>query len=74
MQSNVKRPVSTHHTFRATTRASRVPRWGWGEKNPYYDFGRGVLTEELLLRKSKKLPDFLLQNITWLRTSTCDGG
>jgi len=51
-----------------------VPKQGWGEKYPYCDFGRGVLTEELLLGKSKKLPDFLLQNITWLRISNCDAG
>jgi len=51
-----------------------VPKWGWGGKYPCYDFGRGVLTEELLLRKSKKLPDLLLQNNTWLRTSNCDAG
>jgi len=47
---------------------------GVGKKYPYYDFVRGVLTEEMLLRKSKKLPEFLLQNITWLRTSNCDAG
>jgi len=74
MQSNVKRPVSAHHTFRAKTRGSRGTQVGVGEKYPYHDFGWGVLTEELLLRKSKKLPDFLLQNITCLRTSNCDAG
>jgi len=61
MQSNVKRPVSAHHTFRAKTKGSRVAQEGVGEKYPYYDFGRGVLTEELLHRKSNKLPEFLLK-------------
>ena len=31
MQSNVKRPVSAHHTFRAKTKGSRVAQEGWGK-------------------------------------------
>ena len=76
MQSNAKRPVSAHHIFRAVPQQEETggTQVGVGDKYPCCDFGRGVLTEELLLGKSKKLPDFLLQNITWLRTSNCDAG
>jgi len=51
-----------------------VPKWSGGSEIPYCDFGWAVLTEEMLLRKTKKLPEFLLQNIASLRTSNCDAG
>jgi len=48
---------------------ARVPKWGGGKNTPIvilvcFDRFLDVLTEELLLRKLKKLLDFLLQNIT----------
>jgi len=34
MQSNVKRPVSAHHTLRSKTKEAGVPKWGWGKNTP----------------------------------------
>jgi len=71
MQSNVKRPVSAHHIFRTETKENQgCPIRDGGTKYPNCEFGWAVLTEELPLRKSKKSPVFLLQNISWLKTST----
>jgi len=69
MKVNAKRPVSAHHTFRAKIMLGGL-KIGWGGKFPLGDFGRGIVVRNR--RKSKKLPVFLLQNITWLRTSNCD--
>jgi len=41
MQSNVKRPVSAHHTFRAKTRGSRGTQVGVGGKLPLLWFWSG---------------------------------
>jgi len=63
MQSNAKRPVSAHHTFRTATGANQESQIRDGGTNIIsLWFWWAVLTRELVLNhqwKSKKLPYFI---------------